>query len=112
LHIDLRLGKRAPFSFDNQACFCGCSAEQDHLPRPQLHETRQGGALCRRHAKALDDLLPVPDIIHGAAPDHARKPLVWMRKNDVCDVKIEGIGVLRNFIADERGDSSPPPIRH
>jgi hypothetical protein len=54
----------------------------------------------------------VPDIIHGAAPDHARKPLVWMRKNDVCDVKIEGIGVLRNFIADERGDSSPPPIRH
>ncbi|MEZ5788968.1 MAG: fumarylacetoacetate hydrolase family protein [Xanthobacteraceae bacterium] len=32
----------------------------------------------------------------------ARKPRVWMRHGDVCEVEIEGIGVLRNPIEDER----------
>lgn len=31
----------------------------------------------------------------------ARKPRVWMRHGDVCEVEIEGIGVLRNPIEDE-----------
>jgi acylpyruvate hydrolase len=34
---------------------------------------------------------------------HARKPPAWMRHGDVCEIEIEGIGVLRNPIADEKG---------
>lgn len=33
---------------------------------------------------------------------HARKPPVWMRAGDVCEVEIEGIGVLRNPVEDEK----------
>jgi len=33
---------------------------------------------------------------------HARKPPVWMRHGDVCVVEIEGIGILRNPIEDEK----------
>src|SRR5262249_36513955 len=33
---------------------------------------------------------------------HARKPPVWMRDGDVCEIEIEGVGVLRNPIEDER----------
>ena len=32
---------------------------------------------------------------------HARKPPLWMKAGDICEVEIEGIGVLRNPIADE-----------
>jgi acylpyruvate hydrolase len=32
---------------------------------------------------------------------HARKPPAWMRDGDVCEIEIEGVGVLRNPIADE-----------
>jgi acylpyruvate hydrolase len=55
------------------------------------------------------------DIILTGTPSgvgHARKPPVWMRKNDVCEVEIEGIGILRNYIDDERADSPPLPLRH
>jgi len=31
----------------------------------------------------------------------ARKPPVWMKAGDVCEVEIESLGVLRNTIADE-----------
>jgi acylpyruvate hydrolase len=44
------------------------------------------------------------DIILTGTPSgvgHARKPPVWMKKGDVCEVEIEGIGTLRNFIKDE-----------
>jgi len=33
---------------------------------------------------------------------HARKPPAWMRNGDVCEIEIEGIGVLRNPIEDEK----------
>ena len=33
---------------------------------------------------------------------HARKPPAWMRRGDVCEIEIEGIGILRNPIEDER----------
>ena len=33
---------------------------------------------------------------------HARKPPVWMRAGDVCEIEIEGIGILRNPIEDEK----------
>jgi acylpyruvate hydrolase len=32
---------------------------------------------------------------------HARKPPVWMRHGDVCEIEIEGIGILRNPVEDE-----------
>jgi acylpyruvate hydrolase len=45
------------------------------------------------------------DIIFTGTPSgvgHARKPNpIWMKKGDVCEIEIEGIGVLRNPIQDE-----------
>jgi acylpyruvate hydrolase len=34
---------------------------------------------------------------------HARKPPAWMRHGDVCEIEVEGIGILRNPIEDEQG---------
>src|SRR5690348_3136152 len=51
------------------------------------------------------------DIILTGTPagvGHARKPPVWMKKGDVCEVEIEGIGTLRNFINDESAVSRHP----
>jgi 2-keto-4-pentenoate hydratase/2-oxohepta-3-ene-1,7-dioic acid hydratase in catechol pathway len=31
----------------------------------------------------------------------ARQPQVWMKPGDVCEVEVQGIGVLRNPIRDE-----------
>jgi 2-keto-4-pentenoate hydratase/2-oxohepta-3-ene-1,7-dioic acid hydratase in catechol pathway len=46
------------------------------------------------------------DIIFTGTPSgvgHARKPNpIWMKPGDVCEIEIEGIGVLRNPIADEK----------
>ena len=45
------------------------------------------------------------DIIFTGTPSgvgHARKPNpIWMKQGDVCEIEIEGIGVLRNPIRDE-----------
>lgn len=48
-------------------------------------------------------LQPGDIIITGtpAGVGMARKPQVWMKAGDVCEVEIEGIGVLRNPIVDE-----------
>lgn len=46
------------------------------------------------------------DVILTGTPSgvgHARKPdPIWMKAGDVCEIEIEGIGVLRNPIEDER----------
>jgi 2-keto-4-pentenoate hydratase/2-oxohepta-3-ene-1,7-dioic acid hydratase in catechol pathway len=46
------------------------------------------------------------DVILTGTPSgvgHARKPEpVWMKAGDTCEIEIEGIGVLRNPIADEK----------
>jgi 2-keto-4-pentenoate hydratase/2-oxohepta-3-ene-1,7-dioic acid hydratase in catechol pathway len=45
------------------------------------------------------------DVIFTGTPSgvgHARKPPVWMKNGDVCEIEIAGIGVLRNPIADEK----------
>lgn len=36
----------------------------------------------------------------------ARKPPLWMKAGDVCEVEIEGIGVLRNRIDDEASENT------
>jgi acylpyruvate hydrolase len=44
------------------------------------------------------------DLVVTGTPSgvgHARKPPLWMRPGDVCEIEIEQIGVLRNPIADE-----------
>jgi 2-keto-4-pentenoate hydratase/2-oxohepta-3-ene-1,7-dioic acid hydratase in catechol pathway len=48
-------------------------------------------------------LEPGDVIAMGTPPGvgHARKPPVWMRDGDICEIEIEGIGVLRNPVRDE-----------
>lgn len=44
------------------------------------------------------------DVLVTGTPSgvgHARKPRVWMRPGDVCEVQIEGVGILRNPIEAE-----------
>jgi 2-keto-4-pentenoate hydratase/2-oxohepta-3-ene-1,7-dioic acid hydratase in catechol pathway len=45
------------------------------------------------------------DVIFTGTPSgvgFARKPSVWMKDGDVCEVEIQGLGTLRNPIADEK----------
>lgn len=44
------------------------------------------------------------DIIITGTPSgvgQARKPPVWMKAGDVCEVEVEGVGILRNPVMDE-----------
>jgi 2-keto-4-pentenoate hydratase/2-oxohepta-3-ene-1,7-dioic acid hydratase in catechol pathway len=44
------------------------------------------------------------DIIISGTPagvGFARKPPIFMKPGDICEVEIEGIGILRNGIVDE-----------
>jgi acylpyruvate hydrolase len=44
------------------------------------------------------------DVVVMGTPSgvgHARKPPLWMMAGDVCEIEIEGVGVLRNSIEDE-----------
>jgi acylpyruvate hydrolase len=46
------------------------------------------------------------DVLVTGTPSgvgHARKPPVWMKVGDTIEIEIEGIGILRNPIEDERG---------
>jgi 2-keto-4-pentenoate hydratase/2-oxohepta-3-ene-1,7-dioic acid hydratase in catechol pathway len=45
------------------------------------------------------------DVLLTGTPSgvgHARKPPAWMRNGDTCEIDIEGVGVLRNPIEDEK----------
>jgi acylpyruvate hydrolase len=49
--------------------------------------------------------LRIGDVIVSGTPSgvgFARKPPLWMKHGDVCEVEIEGLGVLRNPIAEEQ----------
>jgi 2-keto-4-pentenoate hydratase/2-oxohepta-3-ene-1,7-dioic acid hydratase in catechol pathway len=50
--------------------------------------------------------LEAGDVILTGTPSgvgHARKPEpVWMKAGDVCEVEVEGVGILRNSIEDEK----------
>jgi 2-keto-4-pentenoate hydratase/2-oxohepta-3-ene-1,7-dioic acid hydratase in catechol pathway len=46
------------------------------------------------------------DVLVTGTPSgvgHARKPPVWMKAGDICEIEIDGVGILRNPIEDERG---------
>ena len=49
-------------------------------------------------------LEPGDVIITGtpAGVGYARTPPVWMAPGDICEIEIEGVGVLSNPIADEK----------
>jgi 2-keto-4-pentenoate hydratase/2-oxohepta-3-ene-1,7-dioic acid hydratase in catechol pathway len=45
------------------------------------------------------------DVLVTGTPSgvgHARKPPVWMKAGDVAEIEIEGVGLLRNPIEDEK----------
>jgi acylpyruvate hydrolase len=49
------------------------------------------------------------DVIATGTPSgvgHARKPPLWMKAGDVCEIEIEGIGILRNPIVAEAAEGS------
>lgn len=52
------------------------------------------------------ELQPGDLIITGtpAGVGAARTPPLWMKHGDVCEVEIEGLGVLRNTVMDDGGD--------
>jgi 2-keto-4-pentenoate hydratase/2-oxohepta-3-ene-1,7-dioic acid hydratase in catechol pathway len=53
--------------------------------------------------------LEVGDLIVSGTPSgvgFARKPPLFMREGDICEVEIEGLGILRNPIRDEAGAST------
>jgi acylpyruvate hydrolase len=52
-------------------------------------------------------LLPGDIIVTGtpSGVGAARKPPVYMKPGDVCEIEIEGLGVLRNPIAHEGKDT-------
>ena len=55
------------------------------------------------HLSEVMTLNPGDVIIMGTPPGvgAARKPPLWMKAGDVCEIEIEGIGTLSNPIADE-----------
>jgi acylpyruvate hydrolase len=49
-------------------------------------------------------LMPGDVIVTGtpSGVGHARKPQLWMKHGDVCEIDIEGVGILVNPIEDEK----------
>ncbi len=48
--------------------------------------------------------LEIGDVIATGTPEgvgFSRKPPIFMKNGDICEVEIEGIGILRNPVADE-----------
>jgi len=48
--------------------------------------------------------LSAGDIIVTGTPSGvgmARKPQLFMQDGDICEIELEGVGTLRNYIADE-----------
>ena len=53
--------------------------------------------------------LEAGDVIVTGTPSGvglARKPPLWMRAGDVCEVELEGVGILRNPVADQVTDAA------
>jgi 2-keto-4-pentenoate hydratase/2-oxohepta-3-ene-1,7-dioic acid hydratase in catechol pathway len=48
-------------------------------------------------------LEPLDLIVTGtpAGVGHSRKPPLYMKDGDICEVEIEGLGTLRNPVRDE-----------
>jgi 2-keto-4-pentenoate hydratase/2-oxohepta-3-ene-1,7-dioic acid hydratase in catechol pathway len=108
-------------NFDATGCFGPSFVSADEVPaaaRGLKLQTRLNGQIVQ-NASTSDMIfdvvslitiiseamtLQVGDVIVTGTPSgvgFARKPPLWMKHGDVCEVEIEGIGVLRNPIEDE-----------
>jgi acylpyruvate hydrolase len=55
-------------------------------------------------------LLSPGDIIVSGTPagvGMACNPPLYMKHGDVCEIEIEGIGIMRNTVEDEEAENSP-----
>jgi 2-keto-4-pentenoate hydratase/2-oxohepta-3-ene-1,7-dioic acid hydratase in catechol pathway len=110
-------------NFDATGGFGPCFVTADELPPGAAGlrvQTRLNGRVLQdsNTAKMVFDVattiaivseaitLEPGDLLVMGTPEgvgHARRPPLWMKHGDVCEVDIEGIGILRNPIVDEAG---------
>jgi acylpyruvate hydrolase len=108
-------------NFDDTGAFGPCIVTADELPRGatglQLTTTLNGQVVQDGNTNdlifdvatliaTLSEVMTLSpgDIIVSGTPagvGMARKPPLWMKAGDVCEVKIEGVGVLTNPIVDQ-----------
>lgn len=108
-------------NFDGSGAFGPCLVTADELPpggKTLGIRTRLNGQVVQE--ASVDDLifdvaslisilsqtltLQPGDIIVSGTPagvGMARKPPLWMKAGDICEVEVDGIGVLRNPVHDE-----------
>ena len=109
-------------NFDMTGGFGPWMVSADELPQGAIGlkiETRLNGNVLQSDntanmifpvAETLVDLsqamtLMPGDVIVTGTPSgvgHARKPPLWMKHGDVCEIEIEGVGILSNPIEDEK----------
>ena len=109
-------------NFDMTGGFGPCFVSADELPEGAIGlkiETRLNGQVLQSDntanmifpvAETLVDLtqamtLMPGDVVVMGTPSgvgHARKPPLWMKNGDTCEIEIEGIGILSNPIQDEK----------
>jgi len=108
-------------NFDGTGAFGPCLVTPDELPpgcKGLRLQTRLNGRVMQE-ASTADMLFDVEsliaaisevmtlepgDVLVTGTPEgvgHARKPPVFMAPGDVCEVEVEGLGVLRNTVAAE-----------
>ncbi len=115
-------------NFDATGAFGPWLVTRDALPpgcRGLRLQTRLNGAVVQ--SASTDDLvfdvatlvsvlsealtLEAGDLIVTGTPSgvgFARKPPLWMKPGDVCEVELEGLGVLRNPVADQEPAGAMP----
>jgi 2-keto-4-pentenoate hydratase/2-oxohepta-3-ene-1,7-dioic acid hydratase in catechol pathway len=109
-------------NFDMTGGFGPWMVSADELPQGAIGlkiETRLNGNVLQSDntanmifpvAETLVDLsqamtLMPGDVIVTGTPSgvgHARKPPLWMKHGDVCEIEVEGVGILSNPIEDEK----------
>lgn len=108
-------------NFDNTGAFGPVLVTADELPAGAHGlkiETRLNGVVMQ-HGNTADLIFPVAELIATlseaitlqpgdvivtgtpAGIGWARKPPVFMKDGDICEIEIEGIGILRNPVRDE-----------
>ncbi|WP_284944485.1 fumarylacetoacetate hydrolase family protein [Acidisoma cladoniae] len=111
-------------NFEQSGAFGPMLVTADELPRGAIGlaiTCRLNGAVVQQ-ANTREMIFPVAetlsllsecitlesgDVVVMGTPSgvgHARKPPLWMRDGDVVEVEIEGVGLLRNTIENERRD--------
>ena len=114
-------------NFDGTGAFGPYLVTSDELPSggEELHiQTRLNGTVVQdastsdmvfgiaRLISILSEAITLSpgDIIVSGTPagvGMARNPPLYMKHGDVCEIEIEGIGILRNTVEDEGAEHSP-----